>query len=173
MEIHEFKNISIRGRMAFGIICFEHALKHLNYDFEDWDIILKELWSFTELEFIDEWLYAFAGYTASSILENLSFAEKGFEKVAESEYVILKKLYNKADDLICDLTDILFWLGTTDLYGELVNNSLKTLEELEKIIGLMKVNNISMPLETLFRKFSYSEKGGWGNSFTRDAVFEQ
>ncbi|MES2776855.1 MAG: hypothetical protein V4722_21945 [Bacteroidota bacterium] len=171
MHSNEFRNVSIRGRMAFGIICFENALKHFDYDVEDWQMILRELWSFTEIEYIDEWLYSFAEYKASSILEDLSFSEKGFEKLTRSEYGILKKLYFNSDNLIQELTDLLFWLGTVEMYGQIVDNSPKTLEELQKIMNVMATNGIQLPQGSLFLKFSFTEDG-WGKGFTREEVFE-
>ena len=45
----DFKKISIRGRVAFGICCLENAMDEYKVSGEGWNILLERLWSFTSL----------------------------------------------------------------------------------------------------------------------------
>lgn len=47
MNIQEFNKISIRGRVAYGIVCLEEAIKKYSLEHLDWDFMLKILWSYT------------------------------------------------------------------------------------------------------------------------------
>ena len=53
--MEELKNISIRGRMAYLISSFENVLLHYNCNKEEWRWLLEKLWSYTKIQYIDDW----------------------------------------------------------------------------------------------------------------------
>ena len=68
--MEELKNISIRGRMAYLISSFENVLLHYNCNKEEWRWLLEKLWSYTKIQYIDDWMYELAEYMPNSILED-------------------------------------------------------------------------------------------------------
>jgi len=41
MSMDKFKQISLRGRVAYGVSCFENVLLALKYNLNDWKIVLN------------------------------------------------------------------------------------------------------------------------------------
>lgn len=68
MEI--FKQISIRGRMAYLIRSFEKMVLHYNFEREGWIMVLEILWAYTSTECLEDWMYEVAEYMPNSILED-------------------------------------------------------------------------------------------------------
>lgn len=48
MCTEDFKNVSIRARVAFSICCLEKMIKHYQLQHLDWSFILGLLWSYTD-----------------------------------------------------------------------------------------------------------------------------
>lgn len=71
----DLKNISLRGRVAFGIRCFENALLALQYNVSQWRIVLDYLWSFTNIDFLDDWSGLIAEIIPENLLEFKSYEE--------------------------------------------------------------------------------------------------
>lgn len=63
-------NISIRGRMAYGICLFERLLLHYKCEKQDWTGLLEKLWMYTSMEYLDDWMYEFSEWLPDSILED-------------------------------------------------------------------------------------------------------
>src|SRR5688500_13511444 len=152
MHILDLKNISIRGRVAFTISILENALNK-GQDVAQWNILLAQLWKFTDAKFLDQWHEETSEFVPSSILEDLEYSQKGFQYLNEPEYMHLRNLYGNAQPFITELVEGIFHLGTIDLYGDLTNNSVNTLDELEKIIVIANTNAISLPDYLAFNQF--------------------
>jgi hypothetical protein len=167
MNIQEFGEISIRGRVAYAICCFENALKYYSFDKHNWSLLLDRLWEYTHSQYLDDWSEKFAECTASAILENIDFSKKGIEHLNKNDYDKLRLLYQSSNDVIRSLSDLIFQLGSIDLYGRLINNSPNTLKALTKIISYMESNKIPLPDLQLFKKFKFEESNGWGNKFLK------
>lgn len=74
--MNTFENISIRGRMAYLLCSFKRLLIYYNGAIEDWQILLDKLWKFTNVEFVDDWMYEVAEYLPNSIMaDSLEDAE--------------------------------------------------------------------------------------------------
>lgn len=155
-------NISIRGRMAYGICLFERLLLHYKCEKQDWTGLLEKLWMYTSMQYLDDWMYEFSEWLPDSILED-SFDD--FEFITKEEYEYLYKLYNKSCLEIRVFIKIIFELGSVDLYSKITDNSPNTLNKLEEAINIFKMNSINIiPIEP-FKKYSFWERNGWGERF--------
>lgn len=47
LKMKDLENTSLRGRVAFGIRCFENVLLELHYNLVEWKPVLEKLWLFT------------------------------------------------------------------------------------------------------------------------------
>ena len=55
MVNYDFENISVTGRIAYGIMCAEEYLVY-KYPDKDWVVVFKAFWEITNLELWDEWI---------------------------------------------------------------------------------------------------------------------
>ena len=163
--IENFKNVSIRGRVAYAICCLENVIEQVeSQPKEDWDVLLNKLWSLTDLQFVDGWLYSVSSSMPSSILEDPFDPE---EETTKEEYEKLKALYQSSNQSALDLIEQIFSLGTVELYGKIENNSPRTLEILDEIIELTKSTGAELPTHSLVSKFSIHDSEGWGVRFSK------
>lgn len=158
----ELENISIRGRMAYLLCLFEKLLMHFQCCKEKWNWILEKLWQYTEIPYLDEWMYEIAEFLPENILTDPFDA---FEFLSESDYKRLKDIYKDNCEDINVMMNIIFDLGTTELYSKLEDNSPYTLSKLQDAADIMNKNNISLIEVQPFEKYSYSESNGWGECF--------
>lgn len=163
------EKISLRARVAFIILCIENSLRKEN-SFIKWSKVLDVFWSQTSMQFVDEWLYEISKVMPDSILVD-EYDEN--ETISLKEYSELKILYRNSPKYIFELMEFAFECGTIDLYGSVDNNSDKTIAPVLKCIEIMKENNIELPNIELFKKYSISENGGWGNPFTKKDIFNE
>lgn len=64
-----FEDISIWGRIAFGICCLENYILEHEYPKVKWKVVFEQLWSFPEIEYYDEWCYKLVEYLPECIME--------------------------------------------------------------------------------------------------------
>lgn len=166
--MNEFENISIRGRMAYLLCSLKKLLIYYNYKIDDWELILEKLWKFTIVEYIDDWMYEMAEYLPDSIMED---SMEDAEYITEEEFVFCKQLYSNVADDIKKMIQIIFELGTCEIYGNIINNSINTLEKLNEGILLLKKNNIPLIDVAPFKKYKFSDDNGWGLPFYRNELF--
>ncbi|WP_109833251.1 hypothetical protein [Reichenbachiella versicolor] len=166
----EFKEVSIRGRVGFAILCFESFIEiQDSSNLQEWKYLLKKLWEFTKLKFVDDWLDLVSAVMPLSVLEDPFDPE---EVITIDEYSFLKKLYARSDPKILELIEFIFKLATVELYSEIKNYSPRTLDLLNDIIGVCKSANVKIPDVSLFKKFSITDSSGWGFPFDRSDVFK-
>lgn len=161
-----FLNLPIRCRVAFGICCLENALLHFGHSLEEWWIVLKQLWRFTELEkHLDEWMYSTAEYLPESVLDKRPFHKKGNEYVTPQLEAQLTKLYETASPLIGEIIDAVFTIGTTHMYETITDGGERSLQPTLAIVQLMHSQQVPLPDHNIFQRF----KGGnsWGKTFSK------
>ena len=94
--MEDLYNLSIRARVAYGTMCLEALLSKLGYELEEWDFILRRLWEYTSIKYLDDWHDMMAEYIPSSILD-CPFEEGDYIK--KEEYDFLSKLYRVKREL--------------------------------------------------------------------------
>ena len=70
---HRFYRVSVRGRVAYLILCLEESLLFYKQDITAWDWILRKMWSFTdhlEDDWVDSWLDSAVELLSSIVLTN-------------------------------------------------------------------------------------------------------
>lgn len=58
-----FEDISILGRVAYALYNLEMYIKEQGETSEIWEKIFQKLWSFSEMEYIDDYMYKFVEYS--------------------------------------------------------------------------------------------------------------
>ncbi|MGE5472861.1 MAG: hypothetical protein ACM3UU_01430 [Ignavibacteriales bacterium] len=165
MDINNFKGISLNGRVAYGISCFENTLLFLKYDVSNWKMILELLWDFTSTENLEAWNDQIAEVIPENLLEFKTYEQHDFEYLEESQFEYLYNLYQNIDNRIGILIRQIFYLGSSHSYSVIVDHGQRSLEELDRIITFMIDNSIPLPDIELFKRYSIDENKGWGNKF--------
>ncbi|MGN7115861.1 hypothetical protein [Lysinibacillus odysseyi] len=160
-----FKNISFRGRVAYGISCFESALIALKYNLDEWKFIVNYLWEFTSIQYLDEWSDTVVELIPENLLEFKTFEEEEFERLSKDEFIYLYNLYQTNDGSIDILLRAIYELGISRAYTVIEGYGESSLKSLEKIIDFMIENKFPLPNIDPFLGFSIEENSGWGNKF--------
>lgn len=165
MDKNDFKEISMNGRIAYGICCFENTLLFLKYDVNNWKMILEWLWDFTSTENLEEWNDKITEVIPENLLEFDTYEEHDFEYLEESQFEYLYNLYQTIDDRIGLLIRQVFYLGCSHSYSVIVNYGQSSLDELDRIITFMIDNGFPTPDIEQFKMYSINENKGWGKRF--------
>lgn len=170
--MEKIKDLSIRARVAFSILCLEAFIKFLNYDISKWNLILSELWKYTNTN-VGKWHENISEMTPFSINEKIAFELKGCENIDESKHDELQKLYADVNIEILKIINLIFEIGTRDLYSSITNHSQDTISYLKEIILVLEKNGIDLPNINGLQKFSILENNGWGSEFKKEDILNE
>lgn len=165
MSIEQFSNISLRGRVAYAISCLENMISALEYDINDWEIVLNYLWTFTDIRYLDDWNEIIVEVIPENLLEFETYEEQKFAHLSKEEYLYLRKLYKSCDLSIHILIREIFELGISHAYSVIEGHGKNSLKCMEQIILFMEKNQFPLPDVRLFLMYSFEENRGWGNRF--------
>lgn len=152
----EFNNISIRGRLAFGMTCLEKLVTYFNADHPLLrTVVFPKIWEFTSTDDLGEWEESINNVDPICVLDDST----------ESD---LKTLYKKLPkDLVSTIEDVIC-IGTLNMYGGTGTNSPSTLKPLNEVLKTMTKLKLPLPDIQTFKKSTFSESHGWGDNQTRD-----
>lgn len=170
MEI--FLTLSIRARVAYGILCLEQTLQKLGYDYDHWQFLLDTFWSYTYSN-LGEWHMIVAEITPLSIMGDGEYNTFDFECITLEKYSLLKKMYSKISEEYFVIFELIFEIGTKDLYASIINGSKETYGFLSAIVKVLEENKIDVPdIPKFLIKQGIEENYGWGNPFYRKDVLD-
>ena len=167
--MEELKKISIRGRMAYILCMFEQLLLYYKCKKKDWCWIMKQLWKFTSIEYIDDWVYEVAEILPNSILYD---GTEDLEYITVNQFYELKKIYINNPEDINKMMMLIFELGTMEIYTTIMGYSSGTILKLNEAERILKKNGIKPIGITDFDKYHFDEEGGWGIRFEGDLLSE-
>ena len=160
--MQEFQKISIRGRMAYILCLFERLLVYYKCTKEEWNWILEKLWEFTNIEYVDDWMYEIAEILPNSVMND---EPDELEFLTEEEFYRLKKIYVNNSEYINKMMEIVFELGTVEIYSRIVDYSPSTLSKLQEGISILQNLGIQRISVERFKQYHYEEANGWGRKF--------
>ncbi len=170
LKMKDLENTSLRGRVAFGIRCFENVLLELHYNLVEWKPVLEKLWLFTSIKYLDDWSGMIAEIIPDNLLEFRAYEEHDFEYLDERSFEYLYNLYRKTDENIDVLITAIYNIGTSHAYSIIEKKGQESLRELEILVRYMAKIGVSIPDVTEFKRFSISENRGWGNRFEGKSI---
>lgn len=165
MDKNSFKDISLNGRVAYAISCFENLLLSLNYNSVMWNDVLKYLWEFTSIQNLEEWNDKIAEIIPENLLEFNSYEEDDFEYIDKDTFKKLYELYQNIDTKVEFIIRQIFYIGSSHSYSRIDGCGQNSLDQLDILIEFMRSNSISLPDIKPFLKYSIKENKGWGNDF--------
>lgn len=159
-----FREVSVKGRVAYGIVCLEKSLCFYKCPIDKWKWLLEKLWEFTNVEFLDTWFYEVAEYLPDVILD-CEYDSSEYEYLSEKQFYELQDTYKTSNSVLNQIIEIIFEIVSVDLYAKLIDHSPNTLNSLNKLKNILLENNIELPDASQFIPFSFKANNGWGESF--------
>lgn len=164
MLIEQFKNISLIGRIAYGIMCAEEYFI-AKYPQKDWSIVFKKYWEVTKLDFWDNWTDEVMEYIPEYLFEFKDYKSSNFEYLTEEKYHKLVKLYQNVDNDVNIILKMVYHLANSHAYTSISGYGKESLYNLNDIILFLQQNAIELPNFKKVENFYFSYRNGWGNSF--------
>ncbi len=178
IKARQFKKISIRGCVAYGICCLENALEHYNLQGEGWNFLLRKLWWYTVLPAacdptinnclpLERWwaliseifpkYHKDAGWDMHELRSQL-YCDEDIPDSKELE--LLLESYKQTNNNINLLVKNIFDIGSNDLWAGIGKTSPNTLIPLQELIDLMYEQQIPLPSIEPFKQYVF-HKPGW------------
>lgn len=169
-----FTDISIIGRVAWGIFALEVYLKECNENMDMWKGLFEKLWSFPYMEYVDEYTYMFIEHSPYSILECDNYIQDGdWEYVSEEEFFALRELYTTSEHTQETeyVMDCLQEMLSTHLYTQNTPPAKASLDIMNTRLYLYLADRIkSLPPIEPFKIYSVQDNKCWGCFHSKEGV---
>ena len=159
-----FENVSLTGRIAYGIMCAEEYLLQ-EYPYKDWAIIFENFWKITDLELWDEWMDETIEIIPQYLFEFDNYKSSDFDFLTEDKYNALKNLYGNINEDVNMLLKMVYDLANSHAYSSIKGKGEESLRQLKEITTFLEEKGISLPDIEKVQTHLFSEKNGWGNPF--------
>lgn len=164
MDINVFSNISIRGRVAYAIMCFERYVLAA-YPERNWKRVDDFMWKICDdSDFIDNTEYRYVEIVPECLLQFPDYESSDFDYLTEEEYNYYISIIPNDDDLNTIMMSV-YDIAMDYAYTSIPKSAPYTLEELEKTISVLEKAGIDLPDVSSVQKYTFSESDGWGNMF--------
>jgi len=164
-DVSAFRQVSMRGRVAYAIMCLEEAILQVAAEPGDWIWLLERLWKYTSADSLDLWQEETAEITPSVVLRCETYTEGDFDRLTEDDFWSLRRVYSSTDPLLARLTDLVFDIGTLELFGAIEDGAPESLRSLDAVLMLMKAHSLRAPSARLVSESSFDSCHGWGSPF--------
>ncbi|WP_018343588.1 hypothetical protein [Cytophaga aurantiaca] len=171
-----FKQISIRGRFAFGLKSLENIVQYHNIQNSLLDSIIEDFWRFTNVDkpgaledfFITRNPFCILSDYPTVSVNPEKMYEFGYDNISLSQMKDFFELYSALTKDITDILANLSIIANSNISAGCGEYSILTYEPTVKIIQIMNVyplDTIPKPEDFLFSNFEQNH--GWGNKFPR------
>ncbi len=163
MNSNNFVDLSIRGRIAYVILCFENYVK-VKYPDIDMQPVLKMMWSVVDSsDYIDNSAYRYLEIVPECLFEKDHYSADVFDKLTEDEYNRFTKILNSDDPDLNAIMMSVYDIAMEYAYTNITDHGKDTYEYLDKVIAILNNNAISLPDIGKVSMSRFSESEGWGH----------
>lgn len=179
MNTETFKQISIRGRFAFGLTCVEKIIDHYRIQDERLNTIIEEYWRFTNCEKWGQYEDYFFTRSPYCVLADFPLVkmhpgkmhEFGYDNISYSELETIYELYVKLPETITNILSHLTTIANINISAGCGEYSISTFEPTLKIVEIVQaLDNIDFLTPETFLFSSFQQNHGWGNDFTKASI---
>jgi len=143
-SVNILKEISIRGRLAYGVSCLQNALLHFGIQYDLLESVLSQIWEFTSSKNLEEWDQSINKVDPICILEE--------DKPTDPLLLVYQALPFEIVSMISDVIEI----GAGNLYGGTADHSPFSLNPLLRVIEKCITLKIRLPELDSFKKSPFS-----------------
>jgi hypothetical protein len=179
MDTEIVKQISIRGRFAFGLTCLEKIIDNDRLNDELLDTIIEEFWRFTNSEKLGQYEAYFTTRDPGCVLSDFptlkmhpeKMHEFGYDNISNSELETLYELYSGLPAPVTNILTHLTTIANSNISAGCGEYSILTFEPTLKIIEIIQdfgTIDFFKPEDFLFS--DYRQKQGWGDEFSKTDI---
>lgn len=168
IDLNVFLPVSIRGRMAYALLCAEKYMLAC-FPERDWRPLLRKLWDATSREDIYNWLDYERILPSDFLYESQKFGyEEAYSYLFVEEYDYFVALYEgmKTEERgkgLIRLFDFLFEVFGRPMYSIVYPDD--GFEELKTICRILEQEGIPLPDPQMVAFSQFPENNGWGERF--------
>lgn len=165
MLADNFEDISLLGRISYGIMCAEKYAVAKAPD-RDWTPLFERLWTIADDEtYWDTWGDQVVELLPECLSDSDEYSPDDFEHLSEPEFWEMRKLFSGMPPEWNVLLKRIHDMEDVYVYTPIPGTGAASLEFLQEIAGILHNNGIDLPdwEKVSFSKFS--ECNGRGNSF--------
>lgn len=161
MKIEDFAEVSVRGKTAYAILCFEEYIK-AKYPDTDMMPVLELMWKLTGtlfdqntykyVEILPECLFEFDGYNNE------------FEEISEKEFNMFREILNNNDKDLNELMKRIYDIVSAYEGTIITDNGQEASHYLEEAVKVLEKNNIPLPDIRKVSSYTSDKCDGWGEN---------
>ena len=165
MDMKQFEEISLLGRIGYAIMCAEAYLTAIHPS-RDWRPLFEMLWSICDKgTFWDEWASEILEILPECLFEFPSFEQSDFSHLDEKDYEIMKSLLSDYDSGTDILLEGIRNMEEAYAYTEIDGIGEESLDILEDIVEVLEKAAVPLPDPKAVAFSSFEECGGRGEPF--------
>lgn len=166
---NSFEHISLRGRMAYVILCAERYALAKKPE-ADWRPVFRDLWGIAEDILWDEWSDRVIDLLPEYIYELDSYDSDEFTWLDENGFAQLKELYDGMGDPWAIILRNLVDMEEAYAYTTIPGTGTESIALVEEVVELMGEEGIQAPDVEVVAFTKFSENNGRGNPFDAKAL---
>lgn len=157
----DFKTISIRGRIAYGIMCAErYALAHCPQ--RDWRPVFEVLWYISKDVYWDDWSSRVIDILPEYVSHDIPYDPDDFESLDERAYETLCDLYDGMSPVWSAIMSNIVGMEQEYAYTTIPGCGLESISMLEEIVSLLEAEGIEAPDPGLVEPMRFEGDGRGG-----------
>ncbi len=140
----DFRNISLRGRIAYGTMCAEsYALAH--HPERDWRPVFEVLWYLSQDVYWDDWSSRVIDILPEYVSHETPYDPDDFETLDEHAYETLCDLYEGMPAAWATIMSNIVGMEQEYAYTVIPVLGLESVAMLEEIVSLLEAEGIELP----------------------------
>ncbi len=161
---NRINNISIRGRVAYLIMCFEkYVIK--KYQDVSWKPVAELMWKICDKsDYIDCSAYRFVEITPEHLYKKDNYADSNFKYLSEDDYYQFITIIPKEDSNINIMMHSIFDVAIEYAYCGIPKGAPDTIPYIEDVENVMLSTNVDLPDISLVANYVDPEDW-WGDPF--------
>ena len=162
--MNDFKDISLRGRIAYGTMCAEnYALKH--HPERDWTFVFERLWSIAGDIFWDTWSSDVIDILPEYVSDNIAYDPDDYDNLSEAEHERLCAVYRGMPGSWATIMREIVDMEQVYAYTSIPGCGQESLESLRHIVSILSGEGVELPDPQTVSFSSFSERKGRGEPF--------
>ncbi len=162
-----YDTLSIRGRVAYAIMCFERYVT-CKYPDKDMSAVADMMWKIIDnSDYIDNSSYRYMEIIPEYLFEANDFTSSEFDYLTEKEYDLFTDLL-PTPDIDANLNTIMhliYDIAMEYAYTVVELDAPETKEYLQEISKILQTNSITLPKVDDIPKYEWDDTHGWGQPF--------
>lgn len=170
MKRTDFKQISIRGRVAYCIKCLETYIKNKYQNRKLDQVIDMACHIIDDSDFIDENAHKYMEIIPEYLFEFDNFERLDFDYMSNDDYKKYISIIPKPqeDEDLNNLMHYIYDVAIEYCYVALDKDASETMTYIMKTIEILKKNKLEVPSIEPFKKYKFEEYNGWGEYIKKE-----